>query len=480
MEKTVWANTEDNRKEEMNIMKKMIAIILAMVMCTAGCMTVFAAEAAQPATADSYQVTIYFNDSTQGAPLYMQPGTGSGVYFNIPVNTSLRIETVSSGWGRVTYNGCTGWIMLHDTKVQGDYPTPQPGSGQISPVYYTVYATEGEGLEHRTAPTTDASTFGPLYDGTVFKAEAQSGEWVYGENAGHYGWCHTAFLRQSSQDEITRYEAEQAAKAAQQPAQEQAATPQPVYEAETFPADNGYAQAYMDIINGDKEWIDQFSIYTNKVIVLSNVYGDEIPELIYITTLPLEEDTAAYGMPAWRPELHVVTFENETARELYVGDWGKSNMAGGYFFYYLFRMSGKPSLYLYKDTGDDGGRESYGRLDDAGDGTMTITTLFEHKYPYEGSGLPDEYYKKGEPTSKEDYDSGILKAQTDTTAVLMYYFYSGNAFVDSYVAQNGCPAMTTDEAIAYLASLQGGAGNAGSEEQPQEAPADGSGVVISF
>ena len=56
----------------------------------------------------------------------------------------------------------------------------------------------------------------------------------------------------------------------------------------------------------------------------------------------------------------------------------------------------------------------------------------------------------------------------------------GNAFVDSYVAQNGCPAMTTDEAIAYLASLQGGAGNAGSEEQPQEAPADGSGVVISF
>ena len=28
--------------------------------------------------------------------------------------------------------------------------------------------------------------------------------------------------------------------------------------------------------------------------------------------------------------------------------------------------------------------------------------------------------------------------------------------------------MTTDEAIAYLASLQGGAGKAGSEEQPQE------------
>lgn len=459
-------------------MKKTVAWILTLMLCLTGTVCVFAAESGQPVTTSSYSVTVYFNDGYSSLALKTAPDKNASNYMNIPFGTSLHIDQVSGGWGQVTYNGMNGWVPLHDTKVVGNYPTPQPSGGQTGTIYYTVYNTEGEGLEQRTGPTTDASTFGPLYDGTVFKTEARvsstpSGDWVYGEHDGHYGWCNTHYLRNSSQDEINRYEAEAAARKAQQettPPQPETTPAPPQQSEETSPTDSGFVQAYIDILNTERDAIDLYQPETDVSgsVVLSNIYGDDTPELIYMKAVLLDSDGA------YQPELHIVTFENGAARTLFVSNLGKSNVTGGYFNYYMFRMSGKPSLYLYQDIGDDGGQETYSRLDNVGDGTMTMTELFRHKYSGP-EGSSDEYFRKGESITAEEYDAGIAKAHTDTSELLMATSGCGS-FVDNYVAQYGCSAMTAEEALTYISSLTGSAGAV-----PAEQPSDqSSGAVISF
>ena len=307
-------------------MKKVLAMILSTVMILT--MAVFAAPSpAAAATVSSYDVTVYFTGS-EGLALKYTPDENAGKYFNIPEGTSLHIDNVSSGWGQTSYNGCTGWVSLRYTRITGDYPTPQPSSGYISPVYYTVYNTEGEGLELRTSPTTSSSTFGPMYDGTVIKAEAVSGEWVYGSWNGHYGWCHTAYLRGSYASEIETYEAR---------VRQQAQTNvQPV-----ISAGGGYAQAYIDILfawEGEIEQYDwQHTDSASMPVVLCDITNDGIPELIFICAVQDEY--------ALIPQLRIYTYENEEARELFADTWGHQKWAGGYSFYYLFLMTGKPSLY---------------------------------------------------------------------------------------------------------------------------------------
>ena len=523
---------------------------MAIAICIISVLPVLATESSQPVTTESYNVTVYFNYSNNnGLALYANPNKNSARYTNIPDKTALHIETASNGWGRVTYNGITGWVELHDTKIEGDYPTPWPTSGFFSG-YYTVYNTNGEGLELRSYASTKCSTFGPLYDGTVFKAEAwtesSEGKWVFGEYNGHYGWCNTAYLRSSSQAEISNYEAQKAAQQAaqQQAAQQQAAQqqetqtqpqpvteaqpqpvtevqpepvteaqpqpvtevqpepvteaqPQPVTEAqpepatqaqsepagyveETFPEDNGYISAYMEVLNANREAIYAYDWQKwqeeSRSVVLSNVYtnkdGVDVPELIYVVSVGEDMGIAA--------ELHVVTYENGEVRTLFAESWTKAKFTGGYSDYYLFRMAGKPSLYLYTSEGDDGGVDTYGRLDETGDGSMVITELFRYNHPYDGN---NEYFQKGEAISEEQYNSGIQIARDDTTSILMYTNGCGD-FVENYVAQYGSPAMTVDEALTYLSTLLGSNSSYPAEEpatEPANQPAEGSGgVVITF
>lgn len=99
------------------------------------------------------------------------------------------------GWGQIDYNGTTGWIKLHDTQIKGSYKVETPASGFVTPAKYIIVNTEGEGLELRTAPTTDAPTFGPMYDGTVVTVTATQGSWAYVDNNGINGWSHMNYMQ---------------------------------------------------------------------------------------------------------------------------------------------------------------------------------------------------------------------------------------------------------------------------------------------
>jgi len=141
-----------------------------------------------------YQASIY-DTGSEGLALKAEPDINSQRYFYIPEGALINIDSISGGWGHTVYNGTGGWIALKYTRVIGDCSSESASYGYISPEYYIVVNTEGEGLEVRTKPTSEASTFGPCYDGTVVQVMAIEGNWAYVSANGHYGWMYLEYLR---------------------------------------------------------------------------------------------------------------------------------------------------------------------------------------------------------------------------------------------------------------------------------------------
>lgn len=146
-------------------------------------------------TANNYYVMVYATDR-EGLALKAAADINSARYMLIPEDVILNIDSVSqNGWGHTNYNGYSGWVALRYTRVMGGYPTAAPAGGWITPKNYTVYNTEGEGLEMRILPTVEASTFGPVPEGTVLQVQAINGDWAYTTYGGNAGWCNLAHLR---------------------------------------------------------------------------------------------------------------------------------------------------------------------------------------------------------------------------------------------------------------------------------------------
>ena len=146
-------------------------------------------------TTDSYYVMVY-DTEREGLALKSAPDINSSRYQMIPEDVILYIDSVSSnGWGHTTFNGFSGWVALRYTRIMGSYPTAAPTGGWITPRYYTVYNTEGEGLELRSMPTVESSSFGPVPEGTSLNVQAIKGDWAYTSYNGNNGWCNLAHLR---------------------------------------------------------------------------------------------------------------------------------------------------------------------------------------------------------------------------------------------------------------------------------------------
>ena len=143
----------------------------------------------------AYRVTVYDTEG-EGLALKKEANADSDRYLLIPDNTRLTIDKVTDdGWGRTTYNGYTGWVSLRYTKIVGDYCSTIPTYGFRKAAYYTIRDTEGEGLELRSKPTVESSTYGAIYDGTSVLVQAIEEDWAFLAYNGHYGWCNTMYLR---------------------------------------------------------------------------------------------------------------------------------------------------------------------------------------------------------------------------------------------------------------------------------------------
>ena len=174
-------------------MKKGLAFTIAVLLCLLTAVLP-AMKPVQAATANDYQVEVY-GSGNQGLPLNISPDSDSAFYVTLMEGTPLHIDQVSDGFGHVFYNGLSGWVQLHYTRIVGDYPVLQPSSGWVSPADYQVCNTDGEGLELRGGPSSDYSTFGSMSDGDIFTVEAVSGNWAYGRYNGVSGWAYMSYLQ---------------------------------------------------------------------------------------------------------------------------------------------------------------------------------------------------------------------------------------------------------------------------------------------
>ena len=439
------------------MMKKLTAVLLAVLICLTGTSLVCAGEVSQ----NSYQATVYFTGA-EGLALRSSPDSNAQRVATIPEGTVISIDQVSGGWGYVIYAGAAGWVSLRFTRIMGDYPTAQPQWGQISPRYYTVYDTDGEGLELRVRPDVECSTFGPMMDNTVVKATAIQDPWVFVENNGHKGWCNLAFLRDSTPQEIASYES----RITGQPAQ-------PVQNGQIVqngqPSPSGlpdlaagnwanWQEAYIGTLQMNRSYIEYYDwqkgYFPNgpttdeeitRAVAICDIYGDAIPELIYITVAnpPSNQN---YD----RPELHILTWHDTAIRVLYEGPFEGPKYVGGFFRYYFFQTGGSKSLWVCIDEGDDGGTKSYNRFDANEAGELVPTVMNKCVVGYEGANTITRYYQREVEIGAGEFAAAVnSKILAGLTKVLMFSEQIDEAAY-AFVRQNGCSAMTVEEALAFL------------------------------
>ncbi len=95
-------------------LKRILAITLAFViLVSTASFTAFAAEG-----------TSYGIVTASLLNLRQQPNTSSAILAQIPNGRTMSVESISSGWGKVTYNGIAGYVSAQYINImQGEMPS---------------------------------------------------------------------------------------------------------------------------------------------------------------------------------------------------------------------------------------------------------------------------------------------------------------------------------------------------------------------
>lgn len=205
--------------------------------------------------------------------------------------------------------------------------------------------------------------------------------------------------------------------------------------------------------------------YLARPVVLCDVCGDEIPELIYMGDVAPGEWKDEFYYNETGANLHIVTYRDGKLVDLFSSDrsWDDTEYC---FPYSLFQVEGGKELYATYAWGDDWEEDTLYCFQEGSDGKLHQTQVCRYYFEgYEGddngSALREpEYYYGADETEipKEEYDR-IRNSKIDHISNPLMYNYYGIWDVRPAVEQHGCPAMTCDEAIAYLRELL----NAGSQ-----------------
>lgn len=187
------------------------------------------------------------------------------------------------------------------------------------------------------------------------------------------------------------------------------------------------------------------SVENTRNVVLCDVYGDEVPELLYIGLEPEEGLMEEF----WSVYLHILTYEDGSVRELYRGTIDKPFFAGGYFRYYLFQVEGEKSLYKYENSGDDGGIEQYVRFTENEEHVLEEEPLCRIESGGEGSYL--HIYVHGQPADRESFDEEGLALQNQICNILMYNT-ARSQYVADFVAEHGCSALNVNDWLALYSN----------------------------
>ncbi|MBP3198023.1 MAG: hypothetical protein J6N21_13590 [Butyrivibrio sp.] len=225
-------------------------------------------------------------------------------------------------------------------------------------------------------------------------------------------------------------------------------------------------EAYLSLLVGKKNAIEAYNWQKSDSVtgadmthpvVLRDCYGDETPELIYLS----KNESNGYMAAS----LNIVTFEDDQIRELYSNQYWDSEVASGNY-YYLYQHKDDKTLYTFTSTGDESWHEYYGvfKLEN---NEMTYVDLLEHTERPDfdhfsvttGPEYIHFYLENGTRTiTEQEYEDKVRNIENNTASVLMYSDMFGGSnkavnFVKDFVDQNGCLEMTCEEAINYLKGL---------------------------
>lgn len=217
-------------------------------------------------------------------------------------------------------------------------------------------------------------------------------------------------------------------------------------------------EAYLDLLLDRREYIDSYDfqrIYPindlTRAVAFSDITGDGVPELIY-----MEGKDNGYGYMECAI-LNIVTAADGEITTLFSSD-GWDVQAGGGHHYYLFRQKGDDRLYVYTSSGDERWTYTYYVLDTGFDGRMKLDELCRRDTSYDytsGAGATvNAYFVDGQEVTEKAYNERVKKLEDKTSEVLIYSD-GVPTFINDFVSQNNCPAMTCAEAIAYLRGLIG-------------------------
>ena len=220
------------------------------------------------------------------------------------------------------------------------------------------------------------------------------------------------------------------------------------------PADTDALAAYLTLLEQERSRIEgytwQMGYYGYGVrtpdqvphpVVIRDVWGDDAPELIYVRK---DSEYAA--------RMRILTWEDGQVRELYSAQCDVQ-VAGGER-YYLYQLGDEKALHIYISTGDEWWSNTYYDFAPTAERTMERVKHLERiSHPGEIVGnvltFVNEYTLDGQTVTEDEFTARETQIQADTSCILLYNTGSGD-FAKDYVAQNGCPAMTCEEAIAWL------------------------------
>ncbi len=212
--------------------------------------------------------------------------------------------------------------------------------------------------------------------------------------------------------------------------------------------------AYLDLLLDRRKDIDGYDWQRSypvegltRGVVLSDVAGDDVPELIY-----MEGKDNGHGYMECAV-LYIVTAGDGEIKMLFSSE-GWDVQAGGGHHYYLFKQRGDDRLYAYTSSGDEVWVTSYMCFSERPDGTLELGTVCEYEADrsYENSG--SFYRVDGREATEARYERKVKELEGATSEVLIYSD-DVPAFVNDFVAENRCPAMTCGEAIEVLRGLLG-------------------------
>ena len=107
-------------------------------------------------------------------------------------------------------------------------------------------------------------------------------------------------------------------------------------------------------------------------MIVSDVTGDGVPELLFVEKSPYSEEYEEYDA------LNIFTVENGAAKQIYYADHWETQVAGGNV-YSLFQVDGESSLYLCNGMQDESTFEDYCRYVVQPDGTLQEESLMSRK-----------------------------------------------------------------------------------------------------